>query len=274
AFAGHTGLNINLDSTNSNPITSLFNEELGAVLQIKATDFVEVQTWFTKNTNLNIHILGQPNNNGFLNFYYHEALILRLKRSDLYKVWSETSYQMQKLRDNPDCAEQEYKFILENQGLSVTCNFTLQAPEITGTKPRIAILREQGVNGQLEMAAAFDRAGFTCVDVHSSDILAGRVSLRDFQALVACGGFSYGDVLGAGGGWAKSILFNSQAYDEFAAFFQRSDTISLGICNGCQMLAQLQELIPGAVFPKFTRNLSEQFEARLVMVKVVESTSV
>ncbi|MDM8566131.1 phosphoribosylformylglycinamidine synthase [Candidatus Halobeggiatoa sp. HSG11] len=274
AFAGHTGMNVNLDCTAANPIASLFNEELGAVLQIKATDFVEVQAWFTQNTNLNVHILGQPNDSDVLNFYHHEALLLKLKRDDLYLAWSETSYQMQKLRDNPDCADQEYESLLKNQGLSVKCSFSLQAPEITGTKPRIAILREQGVNGQLEMAAAFDKAGFTCVDVHSSDILAGRVSLRDFQALVACGGFSYGDILGAGGGWAKSILFNSRAYDEFADFFQRSDTISLGVCNGCQMLSQLQELIPGAKFPKFTGNLSEQFESRLVMVKIVESTSV
>ncbi len=272
AFAGHTGLNINLDNMGTNSIASLFNEELGAVLQIKATDFVEVQNWFNQHTNLTIHILGQPTDTYTLSFYHREALILRFKRSDLQQIWSETSYQMQKLRDNPVCAEQEYNSTAE--ALSVKCSFTLTAPNIIGTLPRIAILREQGVNGQLEMAAAFDRAGFTCVDVHSSDILAGRTTLQDFQALVACGGFSYGDVLGAGGGWAKSILFNSQAYDEFSAFFQRSDTISLGVCNGCQMLAQLQELIPGASFPNFTRNLSEQFESRLVMVKILESASV
>jgi len=273
AFAGHTGLSINLDSLGES-LASLFNEELGAVLQIKATDFVEVQTWFKQNTDLNFHLIGKPNDTGTLNFYNQEALILRFERNELHKTWGKTSYQMQKLRDNPDCAEQEYNHLIENKGLSVKYNFSLQAPNITGTKPRIAILREQGVNGQLEMAAAFDRAGFTCVDVHSSDILSGKTSLQDFQALVACGGFSYGDVLGAGGGWAKSILFNTRAYDEFSAFFQRSDTISLGVCNGCQMLAQLQELIPGANWPKFTRNLSEQFESRLAMVKIVKSTSV
>ncbi|MDM8569320.1 phosphoribosylformylglycinamidine synthase, partial [Thiotrichales bacterium HSG1] len=270
AFAGHTGMNI--DIMQDDPITSLFNEELGAVLQIKSTDLVEVQTWFNKNTDLNIKILGQPNDTDFLNFYQNDTLILSLKRSDLYKVWNETSYHMQKLRDNPTCVEQEHKF-LENQSLSVVCNFNFQAPSITGTKPKVAILREQGVNGQLEMAAAFERAGFTCVDVHTSDILADRISLQDCQALAVCGGFSYGDVLGAGGGWAKSILFDPKAYDEFAAFFQRSDTISLGVCNGCQMLSQLQELIPGAKWPKFTNNLSEQFESRLVMVKIVESNS-
>ncbi|MFK5971187.1 MAG: phosphoribosylformylglycinamidine synthase [Candidatus Marithrix sp.] len=273
AFAGHTGLDINLDSLGK-PLASLFNEELGAVLQIKATDFVEVQTWFKQNTDLKVHLIGQPNDTEILNFYHQEALILRFERNELHKTWSKTSYQMQKLRDNPDCAEQEYNNLIENKGLLVKYNFSLQAPNITGTRPRIAILREQGVNGQLEMAAAFDRAGFTCVDVHSSDILSGKTTLQDFQALVACGGFSYGDVLGAGGGWAKSILFNTRAYDEFSAFFQRSDTISLGVCNGCQMLAQLQELIPGANWPKFTHNLSEQFESRLAMVKIIESASV
>ncbi len=274
AFAGHTGLNINLDNLGIDPFTSIFNEELGAVLQIKATDFVEIQTWFKQNTDLNIHLIGKPNDIDTLNFYYQEALILSFERNKLYKDWSETSYQMQKLRDNPDCAEQEYTNLTENNGLSVRYSFTLKAPNVTKTKPRIAILREQGINGQLEMAAAFDRAGFTCVDVHSSDILSGKTTLQDFQALVACGGFSYGDVLGAGGGWAKSILFNTRAYDEFSAFFQRPDTISLGVCNGCQMLAQLQELIPGANWPKFTRNLSEQFESRLTMVKIIESASV
>ena len=274
AFAGHTGLSINLDSLGTKPLASLFNEELGAVLQVKATDFVKVQTWFKQNTDLNIHLIGQPNDVGTLNFYHNEALILRFERSELHKAWSETSYKMQKLRDNPACAEQEYNHITENKGLTVRYNFNLQAPSVTGTKPKIAILREQGVNGQLEMAAAFDRAGFTCVDVHSSDILSGKITLQDFQALVACGGFSYGDVLGAGGGWAKSILFNTRAYDEFSAFFQRPDTISLGVCNGCQMLAQLQELIPGASWPTFTHNLSEQFESRLVMVKIVNSASV
>ena len=274
AFAGHTGLSINLDNLGNKPLASLFNEELGAVLQVKATDFVKVQTWFKQNTDLNIHLIGQPNDAGTLNFYHNEALILRFERSELYKAWSETSYKMQKLRDNPVCAEQEYNHITENKGLTVRYNFNLQAPSVTGTKPKIAILREQGVNGQLEMAAAFDRAGFTCVDVHSSDILSGKITLQDFQALVACGGFSYGDVLGAGGGWAKSILFNTRAYDEFSAFFQRPDTISLGVCNGCQMLAQLQELIPGANWPTFTHNLSEQFESRLVMVKIVNSASV
>ncbi|HEC84132.1 MAG TPA: phosphoribosylformylglycinamidine synthase, partial [Thioploca sp.] len=163
----------------------------------------------------------------------------------------------------------------QNPGLSVHCTFKPEIPPQWGISPRIAILREQGVNGQLEMAAAFDRAGFTCVDVHTSDILNGRISLKDFQGLAACGGFSYGDVLGAGGGWAKSILFNPRAYDEFAAFFHRDDTFALGVCNGCQMMAQLHDLIPGTEhWPTFVRNQSEQFEARLVMVEVVDSKSI
>jgi phosphoribosylformylglycinamidine synthase len=188
---------------------------------------------------------------------------------------------MQKLRDNPACAQQEYDRILDmhDQGLHQHLTFDLlnnvSAPYIaTGVRPKMAILREQGVNGQVEMAAAFDRAGFQAFDVHMSDIISGRVSLRDFAGFVACGGFSYGDVLGAGEGWAKSILFNSRARDEFSAFFQRSNSFALGVCNGCQMMSNLRELIPGAGhWPHFVRNKSEQFEARFAMVEVLESPS-
>jgi phosphoribosylformylglycinamidine synthase len=199
----------------------------------------------------------------------------------LRQHWSRVSYEMQKLRDNPRCAEEEYaaKCDAEDPGLSPRLTFDPQedvaAPCIVkGVRPRVAVLREQGVNSQMELAAAFTRAGFTAVDVHMSDVLTGRVTLKDFAGVLACGGFSYGDVLGAGGGWAKSILFSARARDEFEAFFGRSDTFGLGICNGCQMMSQLKDMIPGAEhFPRFVRNASEQFEARLSLVEVAESPS-
>ncbi|MDM8557584.1 phosphoribosylformylglycinamidine synthase [Candidatus Parabeggiatoa sp. HSG14] len=306
AFAGHVGLDIRLEALKSpklklrtpktpssgvqgfnfgHVLSSLFNEELGAVIQVKKSDVADIQTWFFENTDFGeyIYILGTPNKNDMLNFYQNDTLVLSLLRNTLQQAWSETSYQMQKLRDNPVCAQQEYDALLdtENQGLSVYCTFELEnlpslSLKIKGiSRPKIAILREQGVNGQLEMAAAFDRAGFICVDVHTSDILNGRISLRNFQGLAVCGGFSYGDVLGAGSGWAKSILFNTRAYDEFSAFFHRPDTFALGVCNGCQMMAQLRDLIPGAShWPNFVRNQSEQFEARLVMVEITDSPSI
>jgi len=196
-------------------------------------------------------------------------------------AWSETTLHMQSLRDNPQCAQQEMETRLDanDPGLNVSLSFELDdnvaAPFInSGVRPRMAILREQGVNGQIEMAAAFDRAGFEAVDVHMSDIIAGRISLADFKGMVACGGFSYGDVLGAGEGWAKSVLFNSRARDEFAAFFQRDDSFGLGVCNGCQMMSNLHELIPGTeLWPHFERNASEQFEGRLSLVEVMPSPS-
>jgi len=198
----------------------------------------------------------------------------------LQRIWSETSYQMQKLRDNPDCAQQEFDSILDvdDPGLHVKLTYDPNkntSPILLHSRPRIAILREQGVNGQVEMAAAFDRAGFAAVDVHMSDVISGRVKLADFKGLAACGGFSYGDVLGAGEGWAKSILFNPRARDEFDAFFQRKDTFALGVCNGCQMMSNLHEIIPGAEnWAHFARNQSEQFEARFVMVEVQNSKSI
>ncbi len=199
----------------------------------------------------------------------------------LRRAWSRVSYEMQMLRDNPVCAEQEYaaKCDAKDPGLSPLLTFDpaldVAAPFVArGARPRVAVLREQGVNSQQEMAAAFTRAGFTAVDVHMSDILAGRVSLKDFQGVMACGGFSYGDVMGAGGGWAKSILFNPRARDEFAAFFARPDSFGLGACNGCQMMSQLKDMIPGAEhFPRFVRNASEQFEARLTLVEVARTPS-
>ncbi len=276
AFAGHCGLDIHIKK---HFLASLFNEELGAVIQIKKTDLAEVQACFAEKTDLNQHVqvLGTTNDKDKINFYHNYTLVLSVARNTLQRAWSETSYLIQRLRDNPDCAQQEYDSILDikNPGLSVHQTFTLQAPHICGARPRIIILREQGVNGQLEMAAAFEKAGFACVDVHTSDILNGHISLKDFKGLAACGGFSYGDVLGAGSGWAKSIRFNPRAYDEFSEFFQRKDTFALGVCNGCQMMAQMSDLIPGAAhWPTFGRNESEQFEARLVMVEVLDSSSI
>jgi len=202
-------------------------------------------------------------------------------RVDLQRAWSEISFRMQSLRDNPECAQQEFDRILDkaDAGLSVSLTFDpaedIAAPFIqTKSRPKVAILREQGVNGQVEMAAAFDRAGFASVDVHMSDILSGRVSLAGFKGAVACGGFSYGDVLGAGKGWARTILFNGRARDEFSAFFGRGDTFALGVCNGCQMMSALKSLIPGAdAWPRFERNRVEQFEARFVEVELPQSPS-
>jgi phosphoribosylformylglycinamidine synthase len=198
----------------------------------------------------------------------------------LRRIWSETTYQLQKLRDNPACAQQEFDRTLDakDPGLHAKLTYDLNegiAPALLTARPKMAILREQGVNGHVEMAAAFDRAGFVAVDVHMSDIISGRVKLADFKGVVACGGFSYGDVLGAGEGWAKSILFNPRARDEFEAFFKRNDTFALGVCNGCQMMSNLHEIIPGAEnWAHFGRNQSEQFEARFVMVEVQKTASI
>ena len=200
----------------------------------------------------------------------------------LRNLWSETTRRIQGLRDHPDCAEEEHaqRCDPEAPGLRVALPFDpdedITAPYIArGARPRIAILREQGVNGQIEMAAAFHRAGFEAVDVHMSEILSGGEGLASFRGLVACGGFSYGDVLGAGEGWAKSILFDARARDAFSAFFARSDSFALGVCNGCQALSNLRELIPGAeAWPRFVRNRSEQFEARLSLVEVLDSPSI
>jgi phosphoribosylformylglycinamidine synthase len=204
-----------------------------------------------------------------------------LNRTDMQRAWSETTYRMQALRDNPQTAREEFDQILDadDPGLSVSLTFDpdedVAAPFIGGARPAVAILREQGVNSHYEMAAAFMRAGFRSVDVHMSDLENDRDSLANYQGIVACGGFSFGDVLGAGGGWAKSILFQSKLSDEFAAFFGREDTFTLGVCNGCQMLSYLRDIIPGAEWwPRFLRNKSEQFEARLSLVEVKPGPSI
>jgi len=286
AFAGHCGLSLNLDSVaeNSAEIAAiLFNEELGAVIQVRQDATPDILAQFSA-AGLGdcVSVIGQPINNGQINITFNGDTVFEGQRRLLQRQWAETSYQIQRLRDNADCAEQEFDALLEedNPGLSVKLSFDVNqdiaAPYIKkGIRPQVAVLREQGVNGQVEMAAAFDRAGFNAIDVHMSDILAGRVDLNEFKGLVACGGFSYGDVLGAGEGWAKSALFNSRARDAFQGFFERNDSFTLGVCNGCQMMSNLHELIPGSEFwPHFVRNRSEQFEARVAMVQIQESNSI
>ncbi|MFN4342029.1 MAG: phosphoribosylformylglycinamidine synthase [Azonexus sp.] len=258
----------------------LFNEEVGALIQIRREDRSAV-TAALRAAGLPYHFVGMLNEWDEIRVIRNARKLLREKRVDLQRAWSETSYQMQAMRDNPSCAQQEYDRILDTSdpGLSPKLTFDPQ-DDFTkvylqlGARPRMAILREQGVNSHYEMAAAFDRAGFAAVDVHMSDILAGRVNLKDFKGLVACGGFSYGDVLGAGQGWAKTILMHEGCRDEFAEFFNRKDTFALGVCNGCQMMSALKSLIPGAGhWPAFRRNRVEQFEARFVLTEVLDSPS-
>ena len=282
AFAGRCGLDVDVSGLYGDLASVLFNEELGAVIQVAAAEAESIRLALGEVLGNCVHIIGAPvlNNHGFIIRRQSEVVFAEL-RADLHRMWSETTYQMQKLRDNPVCAQQEYDRILDvnDPGLHAHLSFDLahhvEAPYlVTGAKPRMAILREQGVNGQVEMAAAFDRAGFESYDVHMSDIISGRVRLKDFIGVVACGGFSYGDVLGAGEGWAKSILFNARARDEFSAFFDRKDSFALGVCNGCQMMSNLHSIIPGAdLWPHFVRNKSEQFEARFAMVEILESPS-
>ncbi|MEK7991432.1 MAG: phosphoribosylformylglycinamidine synthase, partial [Thiotrichaceae bacterium] len=276
-FAGGCGVDLHLEPLGSDHLATLFSEELGAVLEVNNEDVDTVQNYFIQNTRLSINTIGTPNDTDTLNVYHQGMLLLSNPRVDLRQVWSKTSYEIRKLRDNPQSAQQEYDALAnpKDTGLFLHTTFELQAPAVNTARPKIAILREQGVNGQLEMAAAFTHAGFDCVDVHTSDILAGRATLAEFKGLVACGGFSYGDVLGAGGGWAKSILYNERAKAEFQAFFHREDTFGLGVCNGCQMLAQLKSLIPSAdLWPEFVTNKSEQFEARLSMAYIDFSPSI
>jgi phosphoribosylformylglycinamidine synthase len=283
-FAGRIGAALRLDEAlgAASPLEFLFNEELGAVIQVRSADLTAVRAAFARaGLERAVHRIGTLAGDDALSIAVRDAEIFREKRVDLQRAWSETSYRMQRLRDDPECAQQEYDRILDagDPGLHAVLTFDpfedVAAPFVArGARPRVAILREQGVNGQIEMAAAFDRAGFAAVDVHMSDIVAGRASLRDFRGFAACGGFSYGDVLGAGEGWAKSILFNARAREQFEAFFARPDTFALGVCNGCQMMANLRELIPGAEgWPRFVRNRSEQFEARFVMLEVLPSPS-
>ena len=282
AFAGRCGLRVDLSGLPGTAIEKLFNEETGAVLQI---DDVLLPALISRAGELGLadclHVIGRAVPGDVVELLDGSLAVLRDGRARLQQLWSRTSYEIQALRDHPDCAREEYERIAGvDPGLSASLSFDA-ADDIAaayvakGARPRVAILREQGVNGHVEMAAAFHRAGFTPVDVHMSDILGGRADLSQFRGLVACGGFSYGDVLGAGEGWAKSILFNAPVRSNFSEFFQRDDTFTLGVCNGCQMLSALKELIPGAAhWPRFVRNRSEQFEARLALVRVESSPSI
>lgn len=282
AFAGRCGVDVDLSDLHGDVASILFNEELGAVIQVATSQAAAICAELNESLHGIAHVIGHVvlNNHGFVVRQRGEVVFAEL-RSTLHRIWSETTYQMQRLRDNPLCAQQEYDRLLDvndpglHQYLTFDIAHRIEAPYVgIGAKPRMAILREQGVNGHVEMAAAFDRAGFQAHDVHMSDIISGRVTLADFAGFVACGGFSYGDVLGAGEGWAKSILFNARARDDFSAFFQREDSFALGVCNGCQMMSNLRDMIPGAShWPHFVRNRSEQFEARLAMVEILESPS-
>ncbi|BAO30015.1 phosphoribosylformylglycinamidine synthase [Sulfuritalea hydrogenivorans sk43H] len=301
SFASHVGISLNLDGLCYDPlmndvdgserfpqiagrqrdrvITALFNEELGAVLQIRREDRTAVmQTLRDAGLGACTHAIGTTNTADEVRVWRNAKTVFAAHRNELQRVWSEGSFQIARLRDDPACAQEEFDALLDadNPGLSMTLKLESGAPFVaTGARPKIAILREQGVNGHVEMAAAFERAGFAPYDVHMSDLQAGRVHLASFSGLAACGGFSYGDVLGAGQGWAKSVLFNDRLRDEFAAFFNRADSFALGVCNGCQMMAHLAPIIPGAQdWPTFQRNRSEQFEARVVMVEIPPSPSI
>ncbi|WP_448211038.1 phosphoribosylformylglycinamidine synthase [Colwellia sp. MEBiC06753] len=287
AFAGHTGVTVDLSVFEGSDLEVLFHEELGAVIQIREQDVDAIHTIFSEYGILDYCAdVARINDTDMITFTRDERVVLENSRTYFRTVWAETTLKMQAMRDNPECAQEEFdvKFDTEDPGLNASLTFDINEDIVAdliakdaqnGTNPKIAILREQGVNSHVEMAAAFDRAGFKAIDVHMSDILADRVDLADFNGLVACGGFSYGDVLGAGEGWAKSILFNAKAREMFKAFFHREGTFSLGVCNGCQMLSNLKEIIPGSeAWPRFVQNESERFEARFSLVEIQESPSI
>jgi len=307
AFAGRAGVTVNLDiltmegehaadwgdaknwagqvaeRRNELTLRALFNEELGAVIQVRAADKTTVMNVLREhNLGACSHIVGKLNDRGVIEFTRDAKVIYSEQRSALHRLWSETSWRIARLRDNPACADAEYDRLLDETDPGITPKLTFDPSEnvaapflASGVRPRVAILREQGVNSHIETAWVMHQAGFAAVDVHMSDLIAGRVKLDDFQGIIAVGGFSYGDVLGAGEGWAKTILFNTQLADQFARFFARGDSFGLGVCNGCQMMSNLKSIIPGAqAWPKFTRNKSEQFEARFAMVEVLDSPSI
>ncbi len=283
AFAGHCGVNADIAALGEDTLAVLFNEELGAVIQVRNDDLDAVLSTLAANgLETCSHVIGSVADSDELIIKSGETVVVERNRTELRTIWAETTHKMQGLRDNPACADQEHEAKKDNSdpGLNVSLSFDVNediaAPYINkGAKPKMAILREQGVNSHVEMAAAFDRAGFEATDIHMSDILTGSAVLEEYNGLVACGGFSYGDVLGAGEGWAKSVLFNEDARNQFEGFFKREDTFSLGVCNGCQMLSNLRELIPGAEYwPRFVRNESERFEARFSLVEVQKSDSV
>ncbi len=307
AFAGRAGLSINLDMLtlegehaadwgdaknwtsqvgerrNELTLRALFSEELGAVIQVRADEKSAVMD-VLRSFGLGAcsHIIGKPNDRGVIEFTRDAKLVYSKPRAELHRLWSDTSWRISRMRENPATADQEYDRLLDEQdpGMAPKITFDLNenvaAPFLaTGARPRVAILREQGVNSHIETAWVMHQAGFAAIDVHMSDLIAGRAKLDDFQGVIAVGGFSYGDVLGAGEGWAKSILFNPALSEQFARFFGRTDTFGLGICNGCQMMSNLKSIIPGAqAWPKFTTNKSEKFEARFALVEVLDSPSI
>ncbi len=307
AFAGRTGLSVNVDilvtegehasdwgdsknwasqvgeRRNDLTLRALFNEELGAVIQVRADQKSDVMNVLREHgLGACSHIIGKLNDKGVIEFTRDAKVIYSAKHVELHRAWSETSWRIARLRDNPACADAEYDRLLDeaDPGIRPKLSFDpaedITAPFInTGARPRVAILREQGVNSHVETAWVMHKAGFDAIDIHMSDLIAGRTSLADVKGLIAVGGFSYGDVLGAGEGWSKTILFNETLSSQFQTFFQRADTFALGICNGCQMMSSLKSIIPGAGhWPKFTRNQSEQFEARFAMIEVTESPSI
>ncbi len=282
AFTGYCGIDVDIAALGSDVLAALFTEELGAVIQIHAQDGDAVEQVLAEQGLAGCsHVLGSAQRGDRFVIRSGDSVVYSESRTKLRTWWGETSWQMQRLRDNPICADQEHEARKDDNDPGLNVHLTFQpeedvaAPMIaTGARPRVAVLREQGVNSHVEMAAAFHRAGFTAVDVHMSDLLAGRRGLEEFQVLVACGGFSYGDVLSAGEGWAKSILFNNRVRDAFENFFHRPQTLALGVCNGCQMMSNLRELILGSeLWPRFVRNQSERFEARFSLVKVDASPS-
>ena len=282
AFAARCGLNVQIDTDVDSAAASLFSEEIGVVIQVADSDLGRVNAVLAQHQlDALTSNVAKPRLDERVVVNTASFELIDSRRGALQQLWAQNSYAIQRDRDNAECADQEYADILaDNPGLSASLSFDaaddVAAPMIaTGVRPRVAILREQGVNGQAEMAAAFDRAGFEAIDVHMSDLKSGRRQLAEFKGLAACGGFSYGDVLGAGEGWAKGVLFDPAMSDQFQAFFERDDSFALGVCNGCQMLSALAPLIPGTEhWPRFARNLSEQYEARLVRVRVEKSSSI
>ncbi|MET0718503.1 MAG: phosphoribosylformylglycinamidine synthase, partial [Pseudoxanthomonas sp.] len=282
AFAAHCGLDIQLDGWGDDPFRTLFAEELGAVVQVSAEDRAAFADLVERHALTECaQRIAKPTTAPTIRVEQEGETLAQWRWEELFDAWWSVTHAMQKLRDNPDAADEERASARDFSapGVRPRLGFDpsqdVAAPYIaTGVRPKVAILREQGVNGQIEMAAAFDKAGFATFDVHMSDLISGRVKLDGFKGFAACGGFSYGDVLGAGRGWATSILERNALRDAFAAFFERQDTFSLGVCNGCQMLSQLKDIIPGAAhWPRFLRNRSEQFEARFSLLEVVESPS-
>jgi phosphoribosylformylglycinamidine synthase len=283
AFAGHCGLDIRLDGWAERTLCDLFNEELGAIVQVRSADRDAVRAVFAEHgLEKLLHDVARPTRRMRVTLAQGGETRAEWEWADLMKVWSETSHAMQRRRDNPVSADAEIEWRCDAEDPGITPKLTFDpaedvaAPFIAkGARPKVAILRDQGVNGQVEMAHAFTRAGFDAIDVHMTDLQAGRRKLADFAGFAACGGFSYGDVLGAGRGWAASILYNESLREAFARFLADESKFALGVCNGCQMLAALKDIVPGAThWPRFVRNASEQYEARVVTLEVLDSPSI